>query len=253
MAQMIFDPSKYTVQRPKPLPVILMLDASDSMNFVDGNNVEFVEGGITRISVLNDAVRRMLRTLATYERENTEFLVSIITFGADTRLLMAPVPARDVSFTDLRASGETPLGPALAVAKKLVEDREQIPSRAYRPLVVLVSDGEPDVGWEAQFESFVQEGRSSKCDRMALAIGKEADRKMLGQFVEGTGHAVQEAETAEEITKFFKFVTMSTVQRTLSQNPNETPRDADVVQPAALAGKSDAAPKTVLDDDEGYW
>ena len=34
MAQMIFDSSKYMVQKSKPLPVILMLDTSASMDIV---------------------------------------------------------------------------------------------------------------------------------------------------------------------------------------------------------------------------
>ena len=269
MAYMIFDPKQFTTQKAKPLPVILMLDTSGSMNIitnpdevrrtgrtgvVDGQNVEFVEGGITRISVLNDAVRKMLRTLSKYEREATEFLVAILTFGEDTRLALAPSPAADVRFTDLNASGDTtPLGKALEIAKNLIEDRAQIPSRAYRPLVILVSDGLPDAGWETAFDNFIHNGRSAKCDRMALAIGKEADRNMLGKFVEGTGHSVAEADTAEEITKFFKFVTMSTVQRTLSQDPNQAPKDADVVQPQVAENKSGKQSEKTPDDDEGYW
>ena len=88
---------------------------------------------------------------------------------------------------------------------------------------------------------------------MALAIGKEADRNMLGKFVEGTGHSVAEADTAEEITKFFKFVTMSTVQRTLSQDPNQAPKDADVVQPQVPENNSGKQSENTSDDDEGYW
>lgn len=273
MAYMAFDPKQFTTQKAKPLPVILMLDTSGSMDIitnpdevrrtgrtgvVDGQNVEFVEGGITRISVLNDSVRKMLKTLAKYERDNTEFLVAIITFGEDVRLVLPPSPAADVRFTDLNANGNTPLGNALAIAKNLIEDRAQIPSRAYRPLVILVSDGLPDAGWETAFENFIHNGRSAKCDRMALAIGKEADRDMLGKFVEGTGHSVAEADTAEEITKFFKFVTMSTVQRTLAQDPNQVPKDANVEQPQVPGGGNSGEqqknpPDDPPDDEEGYW
>jgi uncharacterized protein YegL len=276
MAQMIFNPGQFTTQKAKPLPIFLLLDTSGSMDivtnpdevrrtgqtgFVDGNQVEFVEGGITRISVLNEAVKKMLHTLAKYERDATEFLIGIVTFGADTRLLLPLSPAGDVRFTDLEADGETPLAKALEITKKIIEDKGQVPSRSFRPLIVLVSDGEPDAGWEKTFDDFIKNGRSAKCDRMALAISQEANRDMLAKFVEGTGHSVFEAETAEQITEFFKFVTMSTVQRTLSQNPNQTPKDADVVQPppppAAPAKAEDpkeAASDTQEDDDEeGYW
>ena len=268
MAYMAFDPKQFTTQKAKPLPVILMLDTSGSMDIitnpdevrrtgrtgvVDGQNVEFVEGGITRISVLNDSVRKMLKTLAKYERDNTEFLVAIITFGEDVRLVLPPSPAADVRFTDLNANGNTPLGNALAIAKNLIEDRAQIPSRAYCPLVILVSDGLPDAGWETAFDRFIHNGRSAKCDRMALAIGKEADRNMLGKFVEGTGHSVAEADTAEEITKFFKFVTMSKIQQSLARDPNQVPKDSDVVQPPAPDDKLGEQSEKQPDEEEGFW
>ena len=281
MAQMIFNPGDYTTQKAKPMPIILMLDTSGSMDIVmnpdevrrtgqidivGGKRVEYVEGGITRISVLNEAVRKMLRTLAKYERDATEFLFSIITFGADTRLALSPSPAGDVRYADLVASGNTPLEKALGIAKKLIEDKSQIPSRSYRPLIVLVSDGEPDAGWESAFSDFIQNGRSAKCDRMALAIGKEANRDMLRKFVEGTGHDVFEADAPEKITEFFKFVTMSSVQRSLSANPNEVPKDSDVkkpeLPPEPIQRKDDKKNPPVdspaennddNDDDGGYW
>lgn len=246
MAQMIFNPRQFTTHKAKPLPIFLLLDTSGSMDIVtnpddvqrtgrtdvvDGKQVEYVEGGITRIAVLNEAVKKMLRTLAKYERDNTEFLIGIVTFGEDTRLVLPLSPASDVRFADLQARGSTPLAKALEITKKIIEDKTQVPSRAYRPLIVLVSDGEPDAGWEDSFNDLIKNGRSAKCDRMALAIGKEANRDMLAKFVEGTGHSVSEADAAEQITGFFKFVTMSTVQRTLSPDPNQPPEDNKVAPP----------------------
>lgn len=270
MAQIMFNPGKFTAPKAKPLPIILLLDTSGSMDLVtnpdevrrtgrfdvvDGNNIEYVEGGITRMDIMNKAVRKMLNTFARYEREATEFLVSIVAFGADTRLVLPPTPASDVRFSDLQSAGETPLREALAIAKRLVEDKAQIPGRAYRPLVILVSDGMPDAGWKEAFDDFVNNGRSAKCDRMALAISAEADRAMLGKFIEGTGHKLFEADTADEITNFFKFVTMSTVQRTLSRNPDIVPKDADIQTPPPPPKPGQPAPdaQDENDDDEGYW
>ena len=281
MAQMIFNPGDYTTQKAKPMPIILMLDTSGSMDIVmnpdevrrtgqidivDGKRVEYVEGGITRISVLNDAVKKMLRTLAKYEREATEFLVGIITFGADTRLILPLSPASDVRFTDLQASGDTPLGKALDIAKQIIEDKGQVPSRAYKPLVILVSDGEPNDDWQEKLNNFITKGRTAKCDRMALAISKEADRNMLSKFIEGTDHSVFEADNAEQITGFFKFATMSFVQRTLAQNPNVVPKDSEVTKPEPppepIQRKDDKKNPPVAspaennddnDDDGGYW
>ena len=265
-----FDPSQFTAPKAKPLPVILLLDTSSSMDMVtnpdevrrtgrydveDGRDIEYVEGGITRIQILNDAVCKMLTTLAKEEKNETEFLLSIITFGEHTGLVCGPASVADTHFTDLEADGMTPLGAALDIAKSLIEDKDKTPSRAYRPLVVLVSDGEPnDSGWEHKLSDFIHNGRSAKCDRMALAISAEADRGMLARFVEGTGHDVFEANAADEIHKFFKFVTMSVVTRSLSKNPNEVPKDKTLTPPSQSENaKSQTASSVSSSEEESYW
>lgn len=242
-----FNPSEFTVATAKPLPVILLLDTSSSM---DGDKIE----------ALNQAVRRMLGTLTKQESQAQEYLVSIITFGTSPSgkpvdLALPPTPAAAVSFTDLQSGGVTPLGQALMVAKELVEDKERTPSRAYRPLAVLVSDGVPtdDEGypsdnWYSQLDEFVSQGRSAKCDRMSLAIGRDAyegiGREALDRFTAGTGHEVFEARNAEGILEFFKFVTMSVVTRSLSRDPNTVPQDASLTPPETA---------TPVDDDDSYW
>lgn len=258
MAEFMAD--QFTVAKAKPLPVILLLDTSASMNtvvnpdevlrtgrtgIVEGQRVEYVSGGKTRIDVLNEAVHRMLGTLKKEASQANEFLVSVVTFGGTATLKQAPVPASDLEYRDLPADGGTPLGAAIDIAKSVIEDRELIPSRAYRPLVVLVSDGEPTDSWESKLDSFIQCGRSAKCDRMALAIGEEAyasrGRATLERFVAGTEHQVFEAKHAGEVHRFFKFVTMSVVSRSLSQNPNLVPPDA-MLKPPTPAPAAEAVP-----------
>jgi uncharacterized protein YegL len=244
-----FNAEQFTVAKAKPLPVILLLDTSGSMNTVvkvEGRPVEYVTGGKSRIGVLNEAVRRMLGTFTKESSHANEFLLAIVTFGGTAALKQAPVPASSFEYVDLTADGGTPLGAAIEVAKSLIEDRERIPSRAYRPLVVLVSDGEPTDSWESKLDSFMQDGRSAKCDRMALGIGEEATggrgRATLERFIEGTEHKVFEAKDAGEVHSFFKFVTMSVVSRSLSQNPNLVPPDSTLRPPAPATAASKSAP-----------
>jgi uncharacterized protein YegL len=280
-----FDASMFTVAKAKPLPVILLLDTSDSMNLVmnpdevvrtgrtaylDGQHVEYVVGGKARIDVLNEAVRKMLGTFTKEGTQANEFLVSVITFGGTAALKHSPMPVSAFKYHNLSAEGGTPLGAALDVARALLEDREQIPSRAYRPLVVLVSDGEPTDSWESKLATFINDGRSAKCDRMALGIGDGATggrgRAMLERFVAGTEHKVFEARDAGEVLKFFKFVTMSVVSRSLSQNPNLVPPDsilkpptpapaASVATPVAPAARAAApsATTTEPEQEDSYW
>lgn len=256
-----FDASDFTASKAKPLPVILLLDTSGSM-YGD------------KISSLNDAVRKMLGTFTKEESQANEFLVSVITFGNSPSgkpvdLVIAPTPASEVQYSALSAGGLTPLGEALDVAKSLIEDKERTPSRAYRPLVVLVSDGVPTDSWQRRLDDFIESGRSAKCDRMALGIGREAyegqGRATLERFIAGTEHQVFEAKDAGEIHNFFKFVTMSVVSRSLSQNPNLVPQDATLAPPSHASAASGAVPaasaqvasvptpSATTEDEDSYW
>ncbi len=252
----LFNAADFTASKAKPLPVILLLDTSGSM-YGD------------KISSLNDAVRKMLGTFTKEESQANEFLVSVITFGGTASLAYPPTPASELSYSSLSADGGTPLGAAIDVAKALLEDREQIPGRAYRPLVVLVSDGVPTDSWESKLDQFIQDGRSAKCDRMALGIGREAyeghGRATLERFIAGTEHTVFEAKDAGEIHNFFKFVTMSVVTRGLSQNPNAILKDAELKPPtpatatpppaelAAAEATPAPAPSAATEDEDSYW
>ena len=246
----LFNASDFTASKAKPLPIILLLDTSGSM-WGD------------KIASLNDAVRKMLGTFTKEESQANEFLVSIITFGGSASLAYPPTPASMLSYANLSADGGTPLGAAIDVAKSLIEDREQTPGRAYRPLVVLVSDGVPTDSWESKLDHFIQDGRSAKCDRKALGIGREAyegqGRATLERFIAGTEHRVFEAKDAGEIHNFFKFVTMSVVTRSLSQNPNAVPQDATLqppqpgtAQPANPVAPAGSAP-IVSTPEDSYW
>jgi len=250
-----FDPSKFTTTQPKPLPVVLVLDRSGSMAGVfDGSE----NGARTKISVLNEAVKRMLKTLSNEESPASEFLLSVITFGGNAHLDFSPSPASTFVFQELSATGNTPLGAALKIAKNLIEDRNLTPSRAYRPLVVLISDGLPNDEWQTSMQAFVGSGRSAKCDRMALGVGKDSitggGRAVLDLFVTGTNRAVFEAKDADSIHKFFKFVTMSVVTRSLSVNPDDVPDDADVKEPTKSTNITSPKDENEGPDDlGGYW
>lgn len=262
-----FDPSAFAANTAKPLPLILLLDVSESMSevvdgsfartgqtvFRDGQTWELVQGGVTRIELLNRAVRKMLATLAKEEASGaSEFLVTVITFGAEAKVALPPTRATGVRWVDLTTAGETPLGAALAVAKQVVEDKDRTPARAWRPTVVLVSDGKPTDVWENPLAEFTTLGRSAKCDRMAMAAGPKADMAVLGRFVDGTGHEVFQADQADRIQEFFRRVTMSVVARSVSKNPNLVPLDRDL----RLDGVSRPVPPSPApsaDADDGYW
>ena len=248
---MAFDPSKFTVPAAKPLPVILLLDVSGSMQRNDN------------IGALNKAVTEMITSFADQTKREVEIQVAAITFGAEVRLHLPYTPAGRISWTPLAANGLTPLSTALEMAKAMVEDKTVTPSRAYRPAVVLVSDGAPvpaEQPWKEALKAFVSDGRSAKCERMALGIGSEADESVLQAFIEGTDNAkVFHADDAAGIADFFKFVTMSVTMRSKSINPNQTvPQTAPASStpaPATTTAKPSApvAPQTSTAKPDEYW
>ena len=222
---MAFDPSKYTVAKARPLPVILMLDRSGSMCG-------------EKISTLNSAVNEMIQSFKTAGQGEVEIELGIISFGdggASYDLQLQPMA--NINSISLVANGGTPMGMALRMAKDLLEDKEIIPSKGYRPAVVLVSDGEPNDEWEQPMNDFISGGRSSKCERFAMAIGTSQEDPVLNKFLSGTENKLFLASDACKIRDFFKFVTMSVSVRSRSQNPN-----------ALLPATSNPASMTAIED-----
>ena len=249
---MIFDASKFAVPKAKPLPVFLLLDVSGSMAevvdienaqrtgqtvFSDGQTWELVTGGISKIQIMNEAVTKMIASFAAEERMEVEFLVSIIVFGDHAVQHIPPTSASSVGWADMTADGETAMGEAFSLVKGLIEDKIVVPSRSYRPTVVLVSDGQPTDDWKRPLESLISEGRSAKCFFMAMGIGENPGTQVLERFISHTPtlaevngneirNTVFHATDAEKIHEFFHNVTMSVTMRSKSQNPNKHPTSA---------------------------
>lgn len=195
-------------QKKRMLPLIILADISGSM-------YECMED-------LNDSVKSMINSFKEAKSFKAEIYVSLITFGGEAKLQIPLSPARSIEINSLKlvATGMTPLGGALKIAKKIIESREEIPSKAYKPTIVLLSDGAPNDNWEKEFNSFIAEGRSKKCDRISLGIGDKYVKEILEKFSNQSN--IFEAKDSKNIIEFFKFVTMSMTERSISNNPNKS-------------------------------
>ena len=229
-----FNASDFTASKAKPLPVILLLDTSGSM-YGD------------KISSLNDAVRKMLGTFTKEESQANEFLVSVITFGGTASLAYPPTPASELALRQPECRRRHPAG--CGDRRGQVAHRGQGADSRRAPTARWSSSSPtacPPTRGRAKLDQFIQDGRSAKCDRMALGIGREAyegqGRATLERFIAGTEHQVFEAKDAGEIHNFFKFVTMSVVTRSLSQDPNAIPKDSTLKPPTPPAATPEAAP-----------
>lgn len=215
---MSFNPEKYKLPQQKPLPVLLLLDVSGSML---GD----------KIKKLYEATTEMVDDLIDEGLKEVDINIAIITFGGQVNLhtdFTSITKLQNTPISQFTASGNTPLGQALIMAKDLIEDKNKVASKSYRPAVVLVSDGIPNDEWKKPLEDFIGSGRSSKCQRFAIAIGNDAHKDMLEEFT-GNVDTVYTAVNASDISNNFAKVTMSVSMRSKSVNPNVVVSNSNAV------------------------
>ena len=233
--QMAFNPNNYKAPEVKKLPVILLLDVSGSM-----------QGA--KIDSLYNATCDMIDTFVGAQLKEQSIDVAIITFGKEIKLHTPYTPVKEIQDKGLEhfvADGMTPMGTAIQMAKDMIDDKSVTPSRIYRPAVVLVSDGEPNDDWRNPMAMFINDGRSSKCQRFAVAIGEKADRTVLETFTENPDNVFY-AANASDLAECFKTVSMSVT--TTATKP-------DIPKVVAEVKKTVDSPssQTKQDDDDDEW
>lgn len=212
----------FVVQKPRQLPVIVAVDRSGSMR-KDG-----------KIEALNLAIKNFINSLKEEKSDKIEIQVALYSFGGNDEVTCENElsPVSSIECKEYIANGRTPLGETIRIIKQLIEDRTKIPSRSYAPTVVILTDGiatDKEKTVEA-LPLFVNEGRSAKAFRIAMAIGDDADFDFLKQFVSEPDYLVT-GESAADIKQFFKFVTMSVSQRTHSLTPDSVKLSFQNIQP----------------------
>ena len=196
----------------RPLPVFLLLDISDSMKTDN------------KITTLNKAAQDMIEILKKDDGMRAEIHVSVITFGGEGGKLHQPLqPVKSLQWKDMTASGHTPMGEAFTIAADMIEDRSIVSSRGYRPVLALISDGQPNGGdWRSPLKRLLTAERAQKGDRFALSVGSDTDVNVLKDFVnKADGGGVFQADEATQIIEFIKFLTMSIGFRSKSVNPDD--------------------------------
>ncbi len=219
--------NSFVAREPRALPIFVLADTSGSMR---GD----------KINELNLALREMLTALREADDIRGKFQLSVIAFGGNVEVVQPLEDIEGITLSELTASGNTPMGETFEVVKGLLEDKTVVSSRAYTPTIVLISDGIPTDCTEEMYnrknysdweplKDLLSGMRSSKCQRLALGIGEDADLEMLKAFINNPEIPVIRTKDASGITKFFRWVTMSTVARMHSINPNETGTVAPII------------------------
>lgn len=196
---------KISLSAARPLPVIVLADASGSMS----------QGG--KIETLNRALQEMVRVFASQDDLRADLQVTVVTFsGKHAEVSMPLQSASSLQWNDLKAIGKTPMGDAFRLTADLFEDRGSIPGTAYTPTIVLASDGQPTDDWRPSLNRLLSLPRARKAQRLSLAIGEDANMEVLEAFTGDASTPVLRAADVPQILQFFRFVTMSVCARVAS-------------------------------------
>ena len=136
----------------------------------------------------------------------------------------------------------TPLGAALNVLCDAV-DNSKMPKRGLKPIIVLLSDGWPNDTWEPNLNRFLNLPWGNKALKVAIAIGKDADRDILAKFTTDR-NLVLEANNPTDLKYFIKWT--STLVSYNTQHATQS-RDGEIKAANIIMPKS--APPTMLPAD----
>jgi len=156
----------------RPLHFFWIVDCSSSMRS-DG-----------KIGQLNFAIEEAIPQMRTVAADNPfgRVMVRAVKFSNGAQWIVGqPTSVEQFTWTRVDANGVTDLGAAL----RLVADELRVPpmdDRGFRPILALVSDGQPTDDWEGALQALLNLPWGKKALRVALAIGQDADLDVLQAF-----------------------------------------------------------------------
>ena len=189
----------------RPLNFFWVVDCSGSMS---------VENKMQQV---NYAIQSTIPDMRDAQSENTnaQLLIQAMQFSTGAKWITAqPVKIEDYTWVDMRASGVTDLGKAF----ELLAGQLDIPpmsERALPPVIVLLSDGQPTDSYKDQLNKLLSMPWGKKAVRIAIAIGRDADRSVLQEFT-GNPEMVLDANNPQALVAMIKWA--STVAKQVS-NP----------------------------------
>lgn len=196
----------------RKLPIYFILDTSESMV---GEPISAVETGL----------RSMLSTLRKDPYALEMAYLSIITFGTTARQLVPLTELFQFQVPNLVLGSGTVLGAALDLLEKRIAAEVTKTTKEekgdYKPLVFLMTDGEPTDRWEAAADRFM---RNRSMQFVAIGCGPDANLDTLRRITELVLRSDEMNE--ETLATFFKWISASVASA--SQVVDSTGSDAKI-------------------------
>ena len=188
----------------RKLPVYIVVDVSESM---------FGEA----IDQINAALDKMIAALRRNPYALETVWLSVITFDSMARVVSPLTELADFKFPELRARPGTALGTALdllrsQIAKEVVLQTEETKGD-WRPLVFLLTDGQPTDDWRPALAR-LRSQRPKPANIYAIGCGDEIDFEALTEIADATFYAKE--ASPELLAKLF--IWMSSAIQSASKN-----------------------------------
>lgn len=152
------------------LPVYLLIDCSESMI---GGGIEAVRSGFAAMLFKLRSDPHALETVH----------LTVITFDAEARTLVPMTPLLDFQAPELHIRPGTSLGAALNLLADRIQSEVRKTSHEtkgdYRPLVLLLTDGQPGDDWKSSLDRIGAQVKPRPANIYAIGCGEDVDFSVL--------------------------------------------------------------------------
>nr|WP_234364885.1 tellurium resistance protein [Streptomyces himastatinicus] len=217
----------------RPVHFIWLLDCSYSM-----------QG--EKIARLNYAIREAIPEMRSVAHDNpaAQLLLRTLTFSTTAQWHHKnPVPVDDFTWQDVQVDGMTNLGEALDLVSRELQT-PPMPQRALKPVLALVSDGVPTDDWKAGLKAIDATPWGRKAVRVAIAIGEDADRNVLQEFLGNPELRPLDANSPKQLAAAIRWASTAAVKA--ASQPVAASSDT-------LSKPLPYAPPVLDDDDDDVW
>ncbi|VFJ13026.1 vWA domain-containing protein [Candidatus Nitrosocosmicus franklandus] len=177
-----------------------------------------------KIQSLNYAIREAIPHMQREAENNIQanLLISALRFSTGAQWFIPPTHINDFKWVDVEAKGHTDLGQAFMLLSEMLHI-PPMTNRGLPPVLVLLSDGQPTDNYEYGLEKLLNEPWGKKAIRIAIAIGEDADTRVLENFIRNDDMKPLLARNPEALSNYIRWV--STVVQSASARPKSQQKD----------------------------
>jgi uncharacterized protein YegL len=198
------DYSAKTIKISRKVPICLVLDDSGSM-------------AGDKIKELNKNIEDFLRYVKNDAKAARIADIAIITFGDTVKVKSGYESIENIKFSGLYAGGKTPMGAAVSKAVELLKERRdfyrQNDIEHYKPIMLLMSDGEPTDEYDEAAQNLTEMVKSREIKIFPVGIGEDFNKASLKKFSPILEPKI--IKGAEGFSKLFRLLSSS------SSNPED--------------------------------